>query len=92
MFDGCSRFVEYCVSFGWRMPQHLLVQLGLSQQLLRSTRLQGGTVEVTADMSKNPTWQKDQVSCVWTSDPLIGLGSTYDEEARFLGPFYRSWS
>jgi len=41
--------------------------------------------ELVADMSKNPTWQKGQVSCVWTSDPPIGLGSTYDQEARFLG-------
>jgi len=41
--------------------------------------------DVIADMSKNPTWQRGQVSCVWTSDPPIGLGSTYDQEARFLG-------
>jgi len=25
------------------------------------------------------------VSCVWTSPPPVGVGSTYDQEARFLG-------
>jgi uncharacterized protein YndB with AHSA1/START domain len=45
-------------------------------------------VEVFAfvsDSSNNPRWQKGQVSCVWTSPPPVGVGSTYDQEARFLG-------
>lgn len=38
-----------------------------------------------ADASNNPRWQKGQRSCVWTSPPPIGPGSTYEQEARFLG-------
>lgn len=38
-----------------------------------------------ADMSNNPQWQGGQQRCEWTSPPPHGLGSTYDQEARFLG-------
>lgn len=38
-----------------------------------------------ADMSNNPVWQRGQVRCTWTSDPPLQLGSTYDQEAKFLG-------
>lgn len=40
---------------------------------------------VIADMSRNPEWQRGMKSCVWTTDPPIGVGSTYDQEAGFLG-------
>jgi uncharacterized membrane protein len=38
-----------------------------------------------ADMANNPTWQKGQQRCVWTSEPPLKMGSTYDQTARFLG-------
>lgn len=38
-----------------------------------------------SDAANNPQWQKGQRSCTWTSSPPIGLGSTYEQEARFLG-------
>ncbi len=38
-----------------------------------------------ADMANNPDWQRGQERCTWTSDPPLRLGSTYDQEARFLG-------
>lgn len=38
-----------------------------------------------ADWTNNPTWQKGMVSCTWTSEPPLRIGSTYDQEARFLG-------
>ena len=38
-----------------------------------------------ADMANNPQWQQGQRSCTWTSDPPLRLGSTYDQEAAFLG-------
>lgn len=38
-----------------------------------------------ADMSNNPQWQRGQERCVWTSEPPIRVGSTYDQRARFLG-------
>jgi len=38
-----------------------------------------------ADMSNNPSWQKGMERCTWTSDPPLRLGSTYDQEASFLG-------
>ena len=41
--------------------------------------------DYVADMANNPQWQRGQVSCVWTSEPPIGVGSTYDQEATFAG-------
>ena len=41
--------------------------------------------DYVADMSNNTRWQKGQVRCTWTSQPPLRLGSTYDQEARFLG-------
>lgn len=38
-----------------------------------------------ADMGNNPVWQKGMVSCEWTSEVPIAVGSTYDQRARFLG-------
>jgi len=38
-----------------------------------------------SDHSNNPTWQAGMKSCTWTSEPPIGVGSTYDQEAAFLG-------
>ena len=37
------------------------------------------------DHSNNPQWQKGQRSCTWTSEPPLGVGSTYDQEAAFMG-------
>ena len=41
--------------------------------------------EFWADHSNNPKWQKGQRSCTWTSEPPIGVGSTYDQEAALMG-------
>lgn len=41
--------------------------------------------DYVADMSNNTRWQKGQVRCTWTSEPPLRIGSTYDQEARFLG-------
>lgn len=41
--------------------------------------------EFVSDSSNNPRWQKGQRSCVWTTPPPHGLGSVYEQEARFLG-------
>ena len=38
-----------------------------------------------ADFENNPTWQRGMRSASWTSEPPIGVGSTYDQVARFLG-------
>lgn len=38
-----------------------------------------------ADASNNPRWQRGMRSCQWTSPPPIRVGSTYRQEARFLG-------
>ena len=38
-----------------------------------------------ADMENNPDWQRGQQRCTWTSEPPMQLGSTYDQEAKFLG-------
>jgi len=41
--------------------------------------------DYVADMSNNTEWQNGQVRCTWTSEPPLRLGSTYDQEAKFLG-------
>lgn len=38
-----------------------------------------------ADHANNPRWQRGMRSCRWTSEPPHGLGSTYEQEAVFLG-------
>ena len=40
---------------------------------------------VIADFSRNPEWQRGMKSAVWTSEPPVRVGSTYDQVARFLG-------
>ena len=37
------------------------------------------------DVENNPRWLRGMKSCRWTSEPPIGVGSTYDQEAAFLG-------
>ncbi|MDH3307255.1 MAG: SRPBCC family protein [Acidimicrobiia bacterium] len=45
-----------------------------------------GTVfEFFSDAQNNPLWQKGMESCIWTSEPPIGVGSTYEQVARFMG-------
>lgn len=41
--------------------------------------------DYVADMANNPSWQRGQQRCTWTSEPPIAVGSTYDQKARFLG-------
>lgn len=38
-----------------------------------------------SDHANNPAWQKGMESCTWTTPPPIGVGSRYDQVARFLG-------
>jgi hypothetical protein len=41
--------------------------------------------EFVSEFPNNPKWQRGQVACIWTSDPPLRVGSTYDQHARFLG-------
>ena len=38
-----------------------------------------------SDFANNPQWQDGMVSCVFTSEPPLRVGSTYDQKAQFLG-------
>lgn len=38
-----------------------------------------------SDWANNPSWQQGMEACVWTSEPPMRRGSTYDQQARFLG-------
>jgi uncharacterized membrane protein len=38
-----------------------------------------------SDATNNPRWQQGMRTCTWTSAPPIGIGSTYRQEATFLG-------
>ena len=38
-----------------------------------------------ADAENNPKWQRGMQSCRWTTEPPIGVGSVYEQHARFLG-------
>ena len=37
------------------------------------------------DVTNNPLWQSGMKSCEWTTDPPIGVGSQYHQEAEFRG-------
>ncbi len=43
-----------------------------------------------ADFPNNPRWQRGMRACRWTSAPPHGVGSTYEQEARFLGKDVRN--
>ena len=43
-----------------------------------------------AEASNNPKWQEGMVSCEWTTPPPIGVGSVYEQHARFMGRDVRS--
>jgi uncharacterized membrane protein len=45
----------------------------------------GEVFDYLADMANNPKWQRGMKACTWTSEPPLRLGSTYDQEASFLG-------
>ena len=45
----------------------------------------GEVFEFFSDASNNPRWQNGMVSCEWTSEPPIAVGSTYTQRARFAG-------
>ncbi len=45
----------------------------------------GEVFAFVSDATNNPRWQRGMRSCAWTSPPPIGVGSTYRQEARFLG-------
>lgn len=38
-----------------------------------------------SDFSRNPEWQDGMVRCTWTSEGPLREGSTYEQEARFMG-------
>jgi hypothetical protein len=40
--------------------------------------------EVISDFTRNPEWQSGMQSAQWTSKPPLRIGSTYDQQARFL--------
>lgn len=43
-----------------------------------------------ADASNNPRWQAGMVSCTWTTEPPLRVGSRYEQVARFMGREIRS--
>ena len=55
------------------------------RSVLHIDRPAGDVFAVVADFSRNPEWQRGMKSAVWTSEPPVGVGSTYDQVARFLG-------
>ena len=38
-----------------------------------------------SDFANNPQWQNGMQKCTFTSPPPLGVGSTYEQEAKFLG-------
>jgi uncharacterized membrane protein len=38
-----------------------------------------------SDFENNPKWQNGMKVCTWTSEPPLRIGSTYSQEASFLG-------
>lgn len=38
-----------------------------------------------SDVTNNPQWLKSAVSCIWTTDPPVQVGSRYEQIAQFMG-------
>jgi uncharacterized membrane protein len=45
----------------------------------------GDVFAFVSEFPNNPRWQRGQRECRWTSPPPLGVGSTYEQHARFLG-------
>jgi len=58
------------------------MELGAVREVARPAR---EVFAFFADASNNPRWQKGMVSCEWTSEPPVDVGSTYEQRARFMG-------
>lgn len=58
------------------------MELSATRQIRRPA---GEVFEFLADASNNPLWQSGMVSCRWSSEPPVRVGSTYEQQARFLG-------
>lgn len=58
------------------------MQLSASQTIRRPA---DEVFAFVSDASNNPRWQQGMRACAWTSAPPIGIGSTYRQEAKFLG-------
>jgi uncharacterized membrane protein len=41
--------------------------------------------DYVAEFENNPSWQGGMVSCRWSSDDRLVAGSTYVQEAKFMG-------
>ena len=50
----------------------------------------GEVFDFVAEFPNNPRWQRGMRTCRWTSPPPHGVGSTYEQEARFLGKDVRN--
>jgi uncharacterized membrane protein len=59
-----------------------VIEVSASVEIARPA---GAVFDYLADMANNPRWQRGMRSCRWTSEPPLQLGSTYDQEASFLG-------
>jgi uncharacterized membrane protein len=59
-----------------------MIEATSSVELQRSA---GEIFAFIADAENNPSWQRGMRSCRWVSDPPIRIGSTYDQQASFLG-------
>ena len=58
------------------------MEMSVTREIARSAEK---VFDFFADASNNPKWQDGMVSCEWTSDPPLGVGSTYEQRARFMG-------
>lgn len=45
----------------------------------------GEVFELISDFEQNPRWQSGMVSCRFTTDGPLRVGSRYEQQARFLG-------
>ncbi len=54
------------------------------------SRPPGDVWEYLANAEHNPEWLSNMSSCRWTTDPPIGVGSRYEQHARFLGKDVRT--
>lgn len=82
-----SPLLQDCMRAGVVVGSVTAMQMGATRHINQPADV---VFKFVADASNNPLWQSGMKSCTWTSEPPVGVGSTYEQHARFMGKSVRS--
>ena len=79
--------LQDCMRAGVVVGSVIAMQMGATRHINQPA---DEVFKFLSDAANNPLWQNGMRSCTWTSEPPIGVGSTYEQHARFMGKNVRS--